>query len=53
MKIFLIRHGQTDWNLEGKIQGSYDSELNNTGIIQAEELSRKVLEFNSEVFNIK
>jgi broad specificity phosphatase PhoE len=46
MKLFLIRHGQTDWNLEGKIQGSYDSELNNTGIIQAEELGRKVLEVN-------
>lgn len=41
MKIILIRHGKTDWNLEGKIQDSYDSELNNTGILQAEELSRK------------
>jgi broad specificity phosphatase PhoE len=46
MKLFLIRHGQTDWNLEGKIQGSYDSELNNAGIIQAEELSKRVLEFS-------
>lgn len=46
MKLFFIRHGQTDWNLEGRIQGSYDSDLNNTGIIQAEELGRKVLESN-------
>jgi Fructose-2,6-bisphosphatase len=46
MKLFLIRHGQTDWNLEGRIQGSYDSELNCTGIVQAEELSKKVLEKN-------
>lgn len=46
MKLFLIRHGQTDWNLKGKIQGSYDSELNDTGISQAEELSKKVLELN-------
>lgn len=46
MKLFFIRHGQTDWNVQGKIQGSYDSELNNTGIIQAEELGRKVLESN-------
>jgi len=44
MKLFLIRHGQTDWNLKGKIQGSYDSDLNENGILQAEELSRKVLE---------
>jgi len=44
MKLFLIRHGQTDWNLKGKIQGSCDIELNNTGIKQAKELSNKILE---------
>ena len=21
MKLYIIRHGQTDWNVEGKIQG--------------------------------
>ena len=36
--------GQTDWNLKGKIQGSCDIELNDTGIKQAEELSNKILE---------
>ena len=44
MKLFLVRHGQTDWNIKGKIQGSCDIELNDTGIKQAEELSNKVLE---------
>lgn len=38
MKLIFIRHGQTDWSLEGRIQGSYDSELNHAGIIQAEGL---------------
>jgi len=46
MKLFLIRHGQTDWNLKGKIQGSCDIELNDTGVKQAEELGNKILEEN-------
>lgn len=44
MKLFFIRHGQTDWNIEGKIQGSRNIQLNDTGIKQAEELITKVLE---------
>lgn len=46
MKLFFIRHGQTDWNIEEKIQGSRNIELNETGIRQAEELSTKVLKDN-------
>ncbi|WP_238917871.1 alpha-ribazole phosphatase [Clostridium sp. YIM B02555] len=44
MKLLLIRHGETEWNIKGKIQGSCDIELNATGIRQAEELSSKMLE---------
>lgn len=36
-KIYLFRHGETDWNKENRIQCSIDIELNETGLKQAEE----------------
>lgn len=35
MKLIIIRHGQTNWNIDRRYQGHSDNELNNNGILQA------------------
>lgn len=42
MKLYVIRHGETDVNLENKINALNDDDLNETGIQQAKELAKKV-----------
>lgn len=39
MQIVLVRHGATDWNLQGRCQGSTDRELSEAGVRQAEQIS--------------
>lgn len=45
-KIYLFRHGETDWNLQNRIQCSSDAELNENGLAQAETLANKLLDKN-------
>lgn len=38
-EFWLVRHGQTLWNQEGRAQGSLDIELDETGLSQAQQLA--------------
>ena len=47
-ELIIVRHGQTQWNLEGRIQGTLDIELHPIGIQQAEALAARLAK---EAFN--
>lgn len=40
--LVLVRHGETDWNVEGRIQGHTDIALNRLGEAQAEALGKRL-----------
>lgn len=42
MRFFVIRHGETAWNVEGRFQGQRDTELNEKGLEQAAKLGGRL-----------
>lgn len=49
MKLIIVRHGQTNFNLERKLQGVTDNELNDNGKNQAEQTKEKL---ENETFDL-
>ena len=52
--VYVVRHGQTDWNAEGRFQGSRDVPINETGRHQADRNGaalRKLLGSDAEDFD--
>ncbi len=48
LELWLIRHGQTTWNAEGRIQGQTNSQLSELGIQQAKRLAERL---EGEIFD--
>lgn len=48
--IILVRHGETDYNLEGRYQGRIDIPLNETGLAQADKLAEYLKDTQIDVF---
>ena len=49
MKIYLVRHGETDWNQAGLLQGQTDIALNVQGLEQAHEAAERLKEVPFEI----
>lgn len=49
--LYLMRHGQTEWNAAGKIQGRLDSPLTPKGITQAKRLAELVAKVQANRFS--
>jgi len=46
MKLLLVRHGETDWNLAHRYQSYSDVPLNQNGILQAQYLAKRLSKEN-------
>lgn len=48
-RIYITRHGETEWNKQRRFQGSKNSELTEKGLLGAELLSHRVEELNLDI----
>lgn len=47
--IYIVRHGETDWNIEHKVMGQADIPLNEKGREQAKQLRDKLSSFKFDI----
>lgn len=51
MRLFIVRHGETLWNKEGRFQGQRDTDLSEYGLAQADKLAAYLAEKMSGKFD--
>lgn len=49
MRLYIIRHGETRWNVEGRLQGQTDIELNENGVRLARVTAEKMKDINFDL----
>ena len=49
MKLLVVRHGRTDWNDLGKVQGLADIKLNKEGIEQAHKTKELLKDYDIDI----
>ena len=47
--IYVVRHGKTDWNVAGRIQGQTETYLTNEGVQQARDLQKELAHIQFDV----
>ena len=52
MKLILLRHGESQWNLENKFTGWKDVPLTQTGIEEAKFAAKQLIEHNLKIKSI-
>ncbi len=45
MKLIMVRHGETEWNKQGRFLGHWDIDLNSRGVAQARETAQAVIQW--------
>lgn len=49
MKLYLVRHGESEANRDGIIQGHYDSNLSELGVAQAKKIGKRLQNYNFDL----
>lgn len=49
MNIYVLRHGQTDYNIEGKFQGQIDIKMNENGEEQTDKAAEELNKINFDI----